>query len=158
MNNRILLFYEGIITLMKLTNYLGFCVQVCACACIATWLQYFAAAYHCNVTNITLQYLQFSLLVLLKTVFLLKLPFALKLQFQSCDTVLKFPINTFLEGKQPCCQGLLFSLDTVLYQKSVLFFPGYFGALLREQFIVDVKFQHGLFKIRLLFLPVNSPD
>lgn len=103
MNNRILLFYEGIITLMKLTNYLGFCVQVCACACIATWLQYFTAAYHCNVTNITLQYLQFSLLVLLKTVFLLKLPFALKLQFQSCDIVLKFPINTFLEGKQPCC-------------------------------------------------------
>lgn len=51
--------------------------------------------------------------------------------------------------------GCVFSGHSFVPQMRILFLIT-FGALLREQFVVGIKFQHKLFKMLLLFLPVNS--
>lgn len=51
--------------------------------------------------------------------------------------------------------GCFFSGHSFAPQMNILFLIT-FRALLREQFIVGIKFQHRLFKMLLLFLPVSS--
>lgn len=112
--------------------------------------------------------LLFCFVVLLKTSCPFKQSsFTLKLQFQSRHAALKFPVHILSQGRlamlfdrdygmKDSGSGHCFSSRSSFAPQMRILFLITFGALLRAQFIVGIKFQHRLFKILLLFLPVNS--